>query len=171
MLDATTQPRERLPFGAYMDGFTAARDRFVSQHDRESLEETFPPLFEALNWATAIDLRITQRWRADPPFRGHWPGWYTGGAVLLGTRYARNCVHHQWADAVDMAFSGSAAERSASGFVWRWLTSAQLPPGRDDKFRDRYDADLAGHVVTDTLQRLSCCFSEAADHLELDHAP
>lgn len=159
-------PREQLPFTVFMQGFSAASDRFVSASQSRSRDETFPPLFEALNWAAAVDLRITDRWNADSPRACFWPSCYTHGDVLLGMRYVRNRVHHQWADAFDVSLSGVAMQ-AEGGFVWRWLPAEHLPPGRDNAFRDQYQRCVAGDLVTRTLQLLTACFREAADDLSL----
>jgi hypothetical protein len=74
-----------------------------------------------------------------------------------GIALAWNAVAHRAA--------GYCAGDVEGGFVWRRLPAAQLPPGRDGKFRERYERSAAGDRVTRTLQMLTGCFTEGAADL------
>jgi hypothetical protein len=64
----------------------------------------FFALFETLNWCVSLDDYAREWWAPD----GVALGWAwrerAGGVELVGllnaVRYARNLVHHQWADAL-----------------------------------------------------------------------
>jgi hypothetical protein len=55
--------------------------------------------------------------------------------TVQGVRFARNRVHHQWADALQIT-SGRAYPRTypKAYFEWRWR--ATLPPGKSDQFKE-----------------------------------
>src|SRR5450755_3053386 len=59
-------------------------------------------LFEALNWAVAMDDRVGKHWAPDgKPLDWAWRERLGRGVeVMGGVRYARNRVHHQWSDAM-----------------------------------------------------------------------
>jgi len=113
-------------------------------------------LSEALNWAYSVDDRMKRDWRDD---------WYTEAphaAHMRGIRYARNCVQHDCAEAVDLderrAISGHPRALSVA---WRWVPNliAERP---DPVARAAYDRCLAGEPVLPTLTGLVVGFLEAA---------
>lgn len=70
-----------------VNGYRRALERFDATADQRDAEERFIPLFEALNWAVAISDYPGSSVRVDDTIRG--------------LRFARNRVHHQWADAIE----------------------------------------------------------------------
>ena len=150
-----------------LHGFTDARRRYGSAARPPSVgpEPTFKPLFEALNWCVALDDRLQAWWKVNATNRDRrWCDGFRFGETVLGTRYARNRVHHQWADA--LWFSLSAPLRPGGpprGPEWRWRPSTQLPDANKGHAwnRSQYDATLAGHPARDTLVHVQECFAEA----------
>lgn len=84
--------------------------------------ETFLPLFEALNWAASIDEFLgTQK---EP--------------IIRALRFARNRVHHQWANALYFMPGSEAGtwvlgvSRLGVASQWHWRPAVELPVGRTD---------------------------------------
>jgi hypothetical protein len=69
---------------ALLRGCAQALARFHDARLGRDSVAAFIPLFEALNWAASIDEGLG----------------YLDHAELQGSRFARNRVHHQWADAL-----------------------------------------------------------------------
>lgn len=61
-------------------------------------------LFEALNWAVALDQRTAAHFVPDGKPAGYaWPSRIGYGAEIMpGVRFVRNSVHHQWSDALQL---------------------------------------------------------------------
>jgi hypothetical protein len=105
---------------------------------------TFIPLFEALNWIAMIDDRLGPA-DSDSP-------------TLKGVRFARNVVHHQWADALQ--FSPGAelgvlmldVSRLDQPSRWIWRREEELPPSRHGRHgRQDYIDQLEGHEAEEAL--------------------
>ena len=139
-----------------MNGYRAAVER-LRERIRDAnakAEDTFVPLFEALNWAASVDIYFIEG-RApiqDP--------------LLTGVRFARNRVHHQWADAlvrvespgmpgVLRATGSSRLLVPPPGHQWNWADVAQLPPGKNDSGRLEYETHLEGRSAEETLLALT----------------
>jgi hypothetical protein len=61
----------------------------------------FQALFEALNWAVALDERTAAHWAPEgTPLGWHWRERFASGPLIQAVSYARNSVHHQWSDAL-----------------------------------------------------------------------
>jgi hypothetical protein len=133
-------------------GFHGALERFEAAAPTDA-DAAFVPLFEMLNWATAIDDRAAEDFAPDGggdrmPGKG-WEQRLTGREVVRGIRFARNVVHHRWADAVIWCED-----------EWRWRASAELPPRREG--RADYERELAGKPVLETLRALDSTFAQIA---------
>lgn len=153
-----------------LDGYAQAVRRFEREVKGRDAELAFLPLFEALNWAVALDERIVEHWA--PEGKDKQPGWawrtrVEGADVMAGVRFARNRVHHQWSDALRLDDSGFTSPLTSPlvSFEWRWRDLGDLPPGnrRDESaYRDR----LAGVPARLTLARLGGAFSRVGSLLE-----
>ena len=101
----------RLPIEALYHGLVRAIGRFTSggetvdpiaaPSEPDLTQPVLTPvwsaaLFESLNWAVTLDYRL----RHDD--NDAWATRVDGGDVVRGIRYARNCVHHDWASALDL---------------------------------------------------------------------
>jgi hypothetical protein len=109
---------ERVRARLLTGGFAEAYGRFQAAQAVGDAEATFRALFEALNWAHAIDDLIALTWSPRGKVEGY--GWRgdpalgggeTLASVMDGLRYARNRAHHQWAEAV---YSPSGAASPAT---------------------------------------------------------
>jgi len=120
-------------------------------------DETFVPVFEALNWMASIDLWFDEQ------------GSPIGDDTLRGIRFARNRVHHDWALAitrqdwpgVPMVSGGRHGGVTRifgppPGFYWTWKPLADLPPPQrpDPNGEAAYVSQLAGAQVEPTLDGL-----------------
>jgi hypothetical protein len=106
--------------------------------------DTFIPLFEALNWSAMIDDRL-----------GEAPN---DSDILKGIRFARNVVHHQWADALQFEPGAELGvlmldvSRLDTASRWVWRDEAQLPRSRSGRHgQAEYIAALQGSEVRGTL--------------------
>jgi hypothetical protein len=95
-------------FEAMFNGYVDALARFDTAIRTTDPAATFVPLFEALNWAVALDQRTRDHFVPDgKPIGYGWPARIGHGAEIIGgVRFARNSIHHQWSDALD--FRGGA---------------------------------------------------------------
>lgn len=92
----------------FAEGYRQALNRFREAWSLEerSPRECFFPLFEALNWSVALtdNLKSVGKPLDDP--------------VVVGLRFVRNTVHHQWAQALEAKKAGSTQVAFPSGEVW-----------------------------------------------------
>lgn len=160
-----TRVRARL----FTGGFAEAHERFKSAEASNDREASFQALFEALNWAHAVDDLIAQTWsprgsvqgddwRADPALGvgDELPG------IMDGLRYVRNRVHHQWADAVIPEESAVIIDSTAySPWVWRRIDDLPVPvKGREDpRGRAAYEKSLAGREAHKILGHIREAFA------------
>lgn len=116
------------------------------------------PLFEVLNWTVVIDDRLKKE-LGDK--------WYTGiaknqreGLIIPGFRFARNCVHHEWASAVRL---DNLPELLRD---WCWRTSDELTqkPEEYKNQRKAYEEALSSRALRHTFRDLHRLFRDV-DHL------
>jgi hypothetical protein len=157
-------------------GFEDAYSRLISTagETQTAGRPAFIPLFDALNWTVTIDFRLQQD-RDD----AEWWKQLPDGALVRAVRFARNRVHHQWADAL----GGPAPRERKPGSLplslplprihfgppdiyaqasWRW--QKELPPPEHPDKRDPYGEQLYAEYlalrgVSETLRRLYALFS------------
>jgi hypothetical protein len=137
-------------------------------------EAAFFALFETLNWAVALD-ECQQEPNSEPlsglkvePV-GTRAG-EAGGEVMQAVRYARNRVHHQWADAWWLR-EGPQTVLPFRGAVWCWRPVDELPPPLsrrgDIGGREGYEALVARDArVAYTLAELETAFGRVVALLE-----
>lgn len=164
-----------VPVSVLVDGFMRAHSRFSDQdseryfhtaaHARRVRMNAFMALFEALNWATAIDERFRDTWPGERGPDERWADAFDAGKTLRALRFARNRVHHDWADAL---IEGGGIVPAAphlrppdrqhlneppglrTAWSWRW----PLPTGGNREGEEHYRARLAGKPVSGTLNEL-----------------
>jgi hypothetical protein len=85
---------EAVGLGTLLAGYQQAYNRWMAgpRIDTDP-DQAFFGIFEALNWAVVVDNRLKETLLG-------WPGGYDGRDYLIGFRYARNAVHHDWAEAL-----------------------------------------------------------------------
>jgi hypothetical protein len=144
---------DRLDTAVLVTGYLKAANRFMTGGDRplwlnwrtqlhrEDPERFSDPsddsissgglyhaLFEALNWANTIDLRLGTEWPGEQPM-----SWYAdieNGASVRGLRYARACVHHDWSLAVTLPEERRDLPLRQSVSFWEWVPT--LPARKPD---------------------------------------
>jgi hypothetical protein len=140
-------------FESMLIGFTEALNRLDAAGGDPIL--VYNALFEALNWAVALDERVGKHWVPDgEPLSWKWRARLGPPAdVMAGVRFARHRVHHQWSDAV-------MATHSVQGeFVaWAWRPLEDLPHGRDQRGEDIYRDSLQGRPVQAALNVVGGAF-------------
>jgi hypothetical protein len=97
--------RNIVTFKWMLDGYTDAAARFDAAEKTHDPQGTYMALFETLNWAVALDERAGTHWLPDgKPLGWKWRQRLGHGAEIMGgVRFARNSVHHQWSDALQLA--------------------------------------------------------------------
>jgi hypothetical protein len=157
-----------VPSRVLFEGFEQARQRFAAVVNDLEGRAAYFALFEALNWAVALDERIV----ATDLAKWQWRDRVADGDVVRGLRYARNRVHHDWVDALAIALGtlrpdtlvgpttllllGGASE-------WRWRDLRDLPP---EEGPDRHGGDVAYRTriarrpPSETLDALARAFAE-----------
>jgi hypothetical protein len=143
-------------FDWLVKGYRRALARFAASADSRDPEERFIPLFEALNWiASILDV---QRKRGSA----------INDETARALGFARNRVHHQWADALEprdlpnarivSAASGSRIVTPPTRLDWFWKPEHQLPevPPRflDEQGEAAYSDVLAGHPASLALAHM-----------------
>ena len=165
-------PGSRLQPRYLIRGYQQAVERFSAGVRDEDPEPSALALFESLNWAIALDDYVRDVWKPGDEPLGH--GWrsFAGGddlVELLGaTRYARNLVHHHWADAL-VHQEGRRYPRTYPLVYhsWLWRPAGELPPhpGEDRKEhvirnREAYKKRLEGSLAESTLVELQRVFDD-----------
>jgi hypothetical protein len=150
-------PEQSVKLALLILGFEEARGRFLEVRLSLDADAVFLPLFEALSWTVSIDERLQRIWKAAPTNPDKW--WsegFTHGDVVKGVRFARNRVHHQWADAL-------WPSRHEGRVIWRWRPT--LPAGRNRTGEGEYADRVATRPAIDTLSDLSDCFCDSHGEL------
>ena len=152
------------------EGFTAAVERLLAGLKSREPDAAFAALFEALNWAVAIDDRIGAHWAPQgEPLGRKWRTNVPGAAPMAGIRFARNRVHHQWGDALLLVEEEGLSlplRFPVQSFEWRWRPANQLPEGRSKEGQGVYCSALADRGVHHALVELQDAFKWVAERLE-----
>lgn len=148
-------------------GFDQARARFQqAQTEREGAGVTYISLFEALSWTTALNDRLKVEWSQRHRGSREWWVGLAGSDVALGLNFARNCVLHDWASALQLDESGHAYPRSYPKTYHEWRWRSGLTSRRSDKpdkpGEAAYNATLCGVPARHTLDAASALFVAAA---------
>jgi hypothetical protein len=161
-----------VPFGAMVLGFRLAVERFDEAGSATDPVAAAIPLFEALNWAAALDERLVKDWIPDGKDRK--PGWdwpvrlsnKADAEAVRGVRFIRNRIHHQWADALRLAKAGN--HYPPRELEWVWVGASDLPeaePGHD-RGREGYERLLEGRAAEYTLSILAETYEFVTQLLE-----
>jgi hypothetical protein len=155
-------------FRVLLAGYKAAVERFHDARVERDAVATFLPLFEALNWVTALDDQVGARWApAGTALGWRWRDKIDEGHFVAAVRFARNRIHHQWADALELTDGLTFPVRwPLAWHEWRWRASADLPAGKDERHRDVYDELLADQPARYALDALDRAYSQLAELLE-----
>lgn len=137
-----------------LEGYRRSLGRFRDiAYEEVPPVESFIPLFEALNWAATIALRLGVGQKPD---------------LLRALEYARNAVHHDWLQALLLTprgfGEGGYGEGYFGGSIWRWKPSEQLVPDQADRDREPvYRTLLADRPAISTLRALEELLPEHAE--------
>ncbi len=153
-------------FGAMFEGYASATSRFHEAAKTRDATAAFVPLFEALNWAVALDDRAAKHWTPHgEPLGLGWRESVQDAEIMEGVRFVRNSVHHQWSDALVLDERGMTFPMTfpAVFFEWRWCSARDLPepePGRrrDEAGEEVYRQLLEGQPARLTLETLARAF-------------
>lgn len=169
-------------FEAMFIGYTEALNRLEDASRSRDPVATYVPLFEALNWAQALDERIRAHWIPNGKHVGYgWRDLIPNGEIMAGVSFARNSVHHDWSDAVvlrdagvrfpvafPLSFSTGVSDPTRT-WEWIWRDADELPtPGKkpyansEHIYRDR----LQGRTVKQVLDVLGGVFYTLQHMLE-----
>lgn len=164
-----------VPLGILVFGWGEALHRFrtASGYAAGSLEpdprRAYLALFEGLNWSVAIDDRL----RSD---RGiDWWKETSGGEVQRAIRFARNRVHHDWAQAFDEILTESNSVITDQRYeymdvgrrrpwIWIGLPEPTHPKYADLLGRSLFEDHLLGKSIDDTFMRLHALYGLLTDH-------
>ena len=165
----------RVRAGTLFRGYEQAFVRFQRAAEGRAPEPAFHALFEALNWAVAIDDVVAEIWRpAGARERYKWRGRVPGGDVMDGIRLVRNLVHHHWADALRLEEGMSSPLRDPiRNFSWKWRRAEELPPPTHKRDKARvpmYQSVLADRHAEGTLISLADAFEWVGRLLETPRA-
>lgn len=151
-------------------GYLGASRRFHDASKERDKVAAFHPLFEALNWAVALDNRIGAHWAPEgKPLGWEWRERVSNGDLVQGLRWARNSVHHQWSDAL-VATDGRRYPKTypVVYFEWLWRPASDYP--RLKKIRPNgqaaYERRLQGTPARVTLSELGEVFTYVRELLE-----
>lgn len=160
-------------FRVLLGGYQAAGRRFTEARLGSDPALNFQALFEALNWAVALDDHLRQHWApGGKPLDWAWRCRIDDGQHVSAVRFARNRVHHQWADTLLLCQGGVAApfEFPLVTHEGKWRPSADLPCGDDNHGIDDYDRHLADNPARFTIRRIDRVYRRLALLLEPDIA-
>ena len=148
----------QVPAGLLFTGLENAYNRLLSAAGHD---EAFHAVFEALNWLVSLD----DRFRADTGDQADWldvatkdgrpHGPAAGSVALKALRYARNSVHHRWADAVYWTEGAEFPIRLQPGQrfgEWRWKPN--IPPPDRPKGNE-YNQTMAGRSVRLSIEHVA----------------
>ena len=142
---------------AQVQGYAVAVGRFRSAAAGRDAVAAYHPLFEALSWAASLDFRIAELRAPEGELLGEdWHMQFGGAEAVPGLRWARNTVHHDWANALRLDSKGRCYPRRypLRYFEWVWRNTNELPPNTRCHGLDIYLALLAGRPAEFTLQVL-----------------
>ena len=161
-------------FETLLNGYLAAHDRFKEARLTQDAEAASQPLFEALNWAVVMDDHVRLSWRPEGEILDYqWRDRLEGesGDIVKGIRFARNRVHHQWADALRLSEGGaqSSFEFPLVFHEWSWISADEIPLGKnnnDNRGIDEYRSTLQGKAARLSLSALVGVYRVMAEKLK-----
>jgi hypothetical protein len=155
----------------HFGGYLAALNRLHDAQEAKDSDAAFRAIFESLNWATSIEDRIRQHWEPDgAPLNWEWRQRVEGAELMSGIRFARNRVHHDWADALYLraggfTFPDSQTALDAHIATWRWRALVDLPPGDNMRGHELYERALEHQPVVLSLVALSLPLGQVVQEL------
>ena len=133
---------------------TSARDEALQSGDAATV---YIPLLETLGWADVIEEWL-QKKSGEEWMRRLGSDTEKSQGIILGFRYARNVVHHDWALAVELNNEPPLLQD------WRWKNNLQSlkPQPKNEAGYKRY---LAGRALRHTFRDLHVVYNLVAQQL------
>jgi hypothetical protein len=157
-------PPSIVSFESMLIGFTDAVGRVQEAARRGDSLRMYNGVFDALNWAVALDDRVGKLWVPD----GETLGWRWrqrvghGAEIMGGVRFARNSVHHQWSDAMRAAPGAMLPTKLPTVLErWVWCDPDELPEPDQAPQPDQeriYREQMQGRPVRGCLDVLNGAF-------------
>lgn len=168
--DCDMRQKMTVTFETLLNGYIDAHLRFETARRTQSAEATFLPLFEALNWAVVMDDHIVHHWKPGGELlKYRWRDLLEveERATIRGIRFARNRVHHQWADALQLNTGGFQFPIVFPMVTheWSWVSADVIPLSKkDDQNRgiDEYRSELQGRLARRSLAVLEQVYRKMA---------
>lgn len=162
----------RIPTELLQLGLVRAIGRFAGNDNPDQVESFEPDLlepilsaswylalFEALNWTFTLDDRLRREFES-----ADWHESFTNGGLIPAFRYARNCVHHDWAQAFELEPDEQLVAPYVVVLGLEW--NDELFCDRPNRFgQAAYAEHLSGRCVGDTLFEVAEIFEEAVKFL------
>lgn len=151
-----------VPINTLLDGYKKSYLRYKVAKNQKDPQIIFLPLFEVLNWTACIDSRLQNE------LGRNWQKTFIGvGEIVEGVRYARNRVHHQWADILHVTNGASfPIELPAAFYEWSWNKLIDLPlednRHLDNKGKQSYISLLENRSVRFAFSALDLLFEKVA---------
>jgi hypothetical protein len=155
-------------YSAMFLGFAAAVRRYLDAVDEKDSLVAYVALFEALNWAVVLDERTATIWKPHGEVLGwRWREEIRGAEMLRGVRFARNSMHHDWSEVLELT-DVPHGNLLRTFKEWTWRDVDQLPArGREEPEAEQiYVEQLAGKMVRSTLVGLNAGFGLLREMLE-----
>jgi hypothetical protein len=113
-------------------GYHQANERYYAAAAANQSEAAYFALFEALNWAVAVDDVVAEIWRpAGARERYSWRGRVPSADVLPAVRTVRNLIHHHWDNDNGMpAYGGVSRPREGRSAGARLAAVGEQRPRR-----------------------------------------
>jgi hypothetical protein len=152
---------DRVQIDLMIRGFAQAQERYARAAEATGPEPAYFALFEALNWAVAVDDVVAEIWRPGGAREGYsWRSRIESSDILVAARTARNLVHHHWARAPQFVVRNGR-------HGWVWPDAASLPPATrsfdSNVGIQEYARLMAGVSVADTLHQIGGVFVVVGD--------
>jgi hypothetical protein len=145
-------------------GYTEALNRLQEASLHRDPVSTYVPLFEALNWATALDERVRAHWTPDgTPIGYDWRNRILHADLMGGVIFVRNSVHHDWSEAVvlrdhgmtfPLSFPMSFTSGTGKPWQWYWRHADEFPPpskkqraGNEQVYRNQMQGREVKHLL------------------------
>jgi hypothetical protein len=166
-------------FEAMFVGYTESLNRLEAASAFRDPVATYVPLFEALNWAQALDERVRAHWVPNgKPAGFSWRNRILHGDLMGGVSFVRNSVHHDWSEAVvlrdhgvsfPLTFPMSFTSGTGKPWQWYWRDADELPVPSKKQFADNelvYRTQMQGREVKHVLDVLGGVFFTLKELLE-----
>ena len=150
-----------IEFHIILDGYNQAYERFLEAYSAARTigdqNRLYIPLLETLGWADVIEERVTNvkgpSWVKDLPVRFH-----NSEGIILGYRYVRNIVHHDWVLAIELDDEPGMLRD------WRWRRGL-VAPKKQTRNQFAYSKKIAGRALRHTFKDLHSLYKAVSSSM------